>query len=193
MGSKNIWSKIIVSNKTLVQNLCVPKHYCVPKYFWVSQVLVWRGSDHWKLRYRTLNIDVVGWSAGRPDGRSVPDNNNTTLWLHLASWFEEALISKSLDIGPQTLMWSGGRPAGRPVGRPVPDNNITTLWLHLASWNLPESQLSWESKMEPSVAIRKLKKHFQMVTDIIFPSEFSQLIRTFKKLSNYKFLFGVIA
>ena len=31
------------------------------------------------------------------------------------------------------------------------DNNATS-WLHLASWNLPDSQLSWESKMEPSVA-----------------------------------------
>ena len=27
--------------------------------------------------------------------------------------------------------------------------NNATLWLHLASWNLPDSQLSWESKMEP--------------------------------------------
>ena len=27
------------------------------------------------------------------------------------------------------------------------------LLLHLTSWNLPVSQLSWESKMEPSVAI----------------------------------------
>ena len=25
----------------------------------------------------------------------------------------------------------------------------TTSWLHLESWNLPDSQLSWESKMEP--------------------------------------------
>ena len=30
--------------------------------------------------------------------------------------------------------------------------NIATPWLHLASWSLPDSQLSWESKMEPSVA-----------------------------------------
>ena len=35
----------------------------------------------------------------------------------------------------------------------IPSGNITTSWLHLASWNLPDSQLSWESKMEPSVAI----------------------------------------
>ena len=31
--------------------------------------------------------------------------------------------------------------------------NIATLWLHLASWNLLDSQLCYESKMEPKVAI----------------------------------------
>ena len=31
--------------------------------------------------------------------------------------------------------------------------NNTTSWLHLASWNFPDSELSWETKMEPSVAI----------------------------------------
>ena len=31
-----------------------------------------------------------------------------------------------------------------------------TLWLHLASWNLLDSQLSWVSKMEPSVVIMPL-------------------------------------
>ena len=30
--------------------------------------------------------------------------------------------------------------------------NQATLWLHLASWNLPDSQLGYKSKMEPSVA-----------------------------------------
>ena len=35
--------------------------------------------------------------------------------------------------------------------------NNATLWLHLASWNLPDSQISWESKMEPSVA--KITRH----------------------------------
>ena len=44
----------------------------------------------WKLEYRSSNIEVVGGSVGRLVGRSVgrpvPDNNNTTLWLHLASW-----------------------------------------------------------------------------------------------------------
>ena len=39
-----------------------------------------------------------------------------------------------------------------PYGRVVLSANTTTSWLHLASWNLPDSQLSWESKMEPSVA-----------------------------------------
>ena len=38
------------------------------------------------------------------------------------------------------------------------DNNAT-LWLHLASWNLPDSQLSWESKMEPSVPIWLKSRH----------------------------------
>ena len=40
----------------------------------------------------------------------------------------------------------------------VPSENQATLWLHLASWNLPDSQLSWESKMEPSVAIISIAK-----------------------------------
>ena len=35
----------------------------------------------------------------------------------------------------------------------IPSGNITTSWLHLASWNLPDSQLSYEPKMKPSVAI----------------------------------------
>ena len=39
--------------------------------------------------------------------------------------------------------WVGGRPL----------HNHATPWFHLASWNLLESQLSWKSKMEPSVAI----------------------------------------
>ena len=38
-------------------------------------------------------------------------------------------------------------------GWPIPSGNITTSWLHLASWNLLDFQLSWKSKMEPSVAI----------------------------------------
>ena len=35
------------------------------------------------------------------------------------------------------------------------DYNATS-WLHLASWNLPDSQLSLESKMEPSVTIMRV-------------------------------------
>ena len=38
------------------------------------------------------------------------------------------------------------------MGRSLLVHNKATSWLHLASWNLPDSQLSWESKMEPSVA-----------------------------------------
>ena len=34
------------------------------------------------------------------------------------------------------------------------DNN-GTLWLHLERWILPKSHLSWESKMEPSVAYER--------------------------------------
>ena len=40
-------------------------------------------------------------------------------------------------------------PAGGGV---VPSENQATSWLHLASWNLPDSWLSSDSKMEPSVA-----------------------------------------
>ena len=76
---------------------------------WLSGHIFKLGWGHstkfqWKLGYRSSNIEVVGWSVGRP------------------------------------------------AGRPVPDNNNTTLWLHLASWHLLDSQFSWKSKMEPSVA-----------------------------------------
>ena len=43
-------------------------------------------------------------------------------------------------------------PSGGWVGSVLTKNN-TTSWLHLASWNLLDSQLSWVSKMGPSVAI----------------------------------------
>ena len=39
------------------------------------------------------------------------------------------------------------------MGGWILEENIATLWLHLASWTLPDSQLSVESKLEPSVAI----------------------------------------
>ena len=38
------------------------------------------------------------------------------------------------------------------VGGFMIENNAT-LWLHIASWNF---QLSWKSKMEPSVAIKQI-------------------------------------
>ena len=38
----------------------------------------------------------------------------------------------------------------------IPSGNNATSWLHIASWNLLHYQLSWESKMEPSVAIVNL-------------------------------------
>ena len=47
----------------------------------------------------------------------------------------------------------GLRVGGGWVGGWFHQNNATS-WLHLASWNLPDSQLSWVSKMEPSVAKR---------------------------------------
>ena len=66
------------------------------------------------------------------------------------------IYRKSLAVGG----WVGG-------GWSKPENNAT-LWLHLASWNLPDSQLSWESKMEPSVATCKSdnRKYFPQLPDI---------------------------
>ena len=52
-------------------------------------------------------------------------------------------------------------PYGQVGGWVVLSGKNTTSWLHLASWNLPDSQLSWESKMEPSVAIREGVKWIQ--------------------------------
>ena len=53
--------------------------------------------------------------------------------------------------GHRTTLKLGGR-----VGSVLAENN-TTSWLHLASWNLQDSQLSWESKMEPECG-NKTKK-----------------------------------
>ena len=50
----------------------------------------------------------------------------------------------------------------------------TTAWLHLTSWNLPDSKLSRESKMEPSVAI-----YFMQVLDL--NSRYWTSMRTFWK------------
>ena len=48
-------------------------------------------------------------------------------------------------------------PGGWVDGWPIIAGNNTTPWLHLASWNLPDSQFGWESKMEASVAINKIR------------------------------------
>ena len=49
-------------------------------------------------------------------------------------------------------------------------HNHATLWLHLASWNLLDFQLSWKSKMEPSVAKRhdniKILKHSSYLLEV---------------------------
>ena len=37
--------------------------------------------------------------------------------------------------------------------------NIATTWTHLASWDLPDFELSWNSKIGPSVAILTLNFH----------------------------------
>ena len=77
---------------------------------------------------------------------------------HILCWGGETAqhLQKKLSSG-----WVGG------WGWSKPENNAT-LWLHLASWNLPDSQLSWESKMEPSVATCKSdnRKYFPQLPDI---------------------------
>ena len=41
---------------------------------WWCIFKVWLGSDQYKLRYRSSNIEMDWWSAGRPAGRPVrPD------------------------------------------------------------------------------------------------------------------------
>ena len=53
------------------------------------------------------------------------------------------------------------------VGWVVLSGNITTSWLHLSSWKLPDSQLSWESRMEPSVAINPTPTCFEFTIILI--------------------------
>ena len=69
-------------------------------------------------------IDMVG-------GWVVLSGNDTTSWLHLASW---DLLDFQLKLKVQDGAELGGWV--------VLSGNNTTLWLHLASWNLPDSQLS---------------------------------------------------
>ena len=61
------------------------------------------------------------------------------------------------------LKWLVGRV------RSVLSKNITTPWLHLASWYFPDSQLSWESKMELSVAIVKTRNPNHTKTEHFWP------------------------
>ena len=62
------------------------------------------------------------------------------------SWSDNWGGDTAQNICSRKSIWS-------VAGWPFLSGYITTSWLHLASWNLPDSQLSWESKMEPSVAI----------------------------------------
>ena len=69
------------------------------------------------------------------------------------------LIGEQLVLGRRTTfkekIYMVGWVDGWMAGWMIPTGNIATLWLHLARWNLLDSQLSWVSKMEPSVAIKK--------------------------------------
>ena len=62
-------------------------------------------------------------------------------------WKQKQLLKLDWVVG-SGLVWSGLVGSGL-----VLTENNTTSWLHLASRNLPDSQLSCESKMEPSMAI----------------------------------------
>ena len=92
--------------------------------------------------------------CGKCIGGGTPHRNNV-YWdgggtPHILCWCGEQLEwghCTTLKEKIYMVGWVGG---GWVV---IPSGNNTTSWLHLASWNLPDSQLSWESKMEPSVAI----------------------------------------
>ena len=111
-------------------------------------------------------------------GWVVPSENQATLWLHLASWnlpnsqlsWESKMELSVAILGPKIFVkkfgaqnnfeskdfWSKNvmsKNVGPRKYALVLTKNNATSWLHLARWNLPDSQLSWESKMEPSVAI----------------------------------------
>ena len=58
--------------------------------------------------------------------------------------------------GPHTAKTYTGRVGLTWSAEWVLTRNNAPPWLHLASWNWPDSQLSWESKMKPSVAIKML-------------------------------------
>ena len=84
-------------------------------------------------------------------------------------WLLLRLAERKLFFPPLggTPHISNYRSVLRVGGWVVYQDNNATPWLHLASWNLPDSQLSWESKMEPSVAITK-KRYFTAIVQILY-------------------------
>ena len=70
--------------------------------------------------------------------RLLPDNLQTTQRLYLVATQYLDMLAPGGWVGRGVYVLGGHHL-----------HNHTTSWLHLASWNLPDSQLSWESKMEP--------------------------------------------
>ena len=75
----------------------------------------------------------------------LEEQSSSIQFLALHSWY-----GWSIKVGWWLANWLGGWPTG------AVSYHITTSWLHLASWNLLYSQLSWVSKMEPSVATNSM-------------------------------------
>ena len=73
--------------------------------------------------------------------------NNTYLW-------RDFCLTSILPTTPRQLPHNIERKS-LAVGGWSKSGNNTTSWLHLASWNLPDSQLSWESKMESECGNKK--------------------------------------
>ena len=73
--------------------------------------------------------------------------------LKIILGLENFWVNTDLSLGKKRF-WSKNQDKWAPggwLGGWFPENN-GTLWLNIVNWNLPDSQLSWESKMEPSVA-----------------------------------------
>ena len=78
--------------------------------------------------------------------------------------------------------WAGGQVAGWVGG--WSSDYSTPSWLHLASLNLPDSQLSWESKMEPKRGNKSCEtKMWTKVMSIISNTNFEQNLWTFVMIS----------
>ena len=69
---------------------------------------------------------------------------------HILCWWGNNRVGDTTQNWENQSKYTAGWLAGW-----LKSDYSTNLWLHLASWNLPDSQLSWVSKMEPSVAISK--------------------------------------